>query len=384
MNLSESLSILANKIDQLSVVTEAKGHLDHPEDLIFLGGSQGANSAVDAIVNTVKNPKTITIKWDGYPALIFGRGPDGKFSIMDKHMFNKKDGSGRAVYSPEMFVKYDMDRGVERTQLHQLITEIWPGLEKADNGKGYYWGDLLFSQPLQPQKDGLYHFKANPNGIAYTVDPKSEIGKELTGKQAGIVVHQFIPPTAMTTDEATPLNGTIGKLKNNSNVAIVPAKMPITPSLKIDNSLVKNAKSAIDKYGRAVDQLMSTAPQAASAFQSLFTTYINKRIVSKNLNDLVDGFMEYFNSRPMTDSMRNKLSQHLQANQAGLVGAFTIWVELYKLKMAVVEQLNKAAESAPVQGYLQDGTRTQEGFVSQGLKFVDRMGFSAQNLAGQR
>jgi hypothetical protein len=51
--------------------------------------------------------------------------------------------------------------------------------------------------------------------------------------------------------------------------------------------------------------------------------------------------------------------------------------------MAVVQQLNKAAESAPVQGYLQDGTRTQEGFVSQGLKFVDRMGFSAQNLAGR-
>jgi hypothetical protein len=384
MNLSESLSLLANKIDQLSIVTEAKGHLDHPEDLVFLGGSQGASNAVNAIVSTVKNPKTITIKWDGYPALIFGRGVDGKFSIMDKHMFNKKDGSGRMVYSPEQFVKYDIDRGVDRSQLHQLIAEIWPGLEKSDRSKGYYWGDLLFSQPLQPQRDGLYHFKANPNGISYTVDPKSEIGKELTGKQAAIVVHQFIPAGAMSTDEATPLNGNIGNLKNNSNVAIVPAKMPITPSLKIDNNLVKNAKSAIDKYGKAVDQLMSTAPQAASAFQSLFTTYINKRIVSKNLNNLVDGFMEYFNSRPMTDSMRNKLTQHIEANKEGLVGAFTIWVALYNLKMAVVEQLNKAAESAPVQGYLQDGTRTQEGFVSQGLKFVDRMGFSAQNLAGQR
>ena len=89
MNLSESLSLLADKIDQLSVVTEAKGHLDHPEDLVFLGGSQGASNAVNAISNTIKNPKAITIKWDGYPALIFGRGPDGKFSIMDKHMFNK-------------------------------------------------------------------------------------------------------------------------------------------------------------------------------------------------------------------------------------------------------------------------------------------------------
>lgn len=384
MNLSESLSLLANKIDQLSIVTEAKGHLDHPEDLVFLGGSQGASNAVNAIANTVKNPKTITIKWDGYPALIFGRGPDGKFSIMDKHMFNKKDGTGRRVYSPQEFAQYDIARGVNREQLHQLIAQIWPGLEKSDRSKGYYWGDLLFSQPLKPEKDGLYHFRANPNGITYTVDPKSEIGKELTGKQAAIVVHQFIPAGAMTTDEATPLNGTIGNLKNNSNVAIVPAKMPITPSLKINGGLVKNAQAAIQKYGKAVDQLMNTAPQAANTFQSLFTTYINKKIVSKNLNDLVDGFYQYFQSRPMTDSMRNKLTQHLEANQEGVVGAFTIWAELYKLKMAVVDQLNKAAETAPVQGYLQDGTRTQEGFVSQGLKFVDRMGFSAQNLAGQR
>lgn len=385
MLLNESLRSLADKLNEIEKpLFEAKGHLDHPEDLVFLGGSQGAKNAVSAIVNTVKNPKTITIKWDGYPALIFGRDTNGKFSIMDKHMFNKKDGSGRQVHSPEQFVQYDLARGVERTQLHQLIAEIWPGLEKSDRSKGYYWGDLLFSQPLKPHTDGLYHFRANPNGITYTVDPKSEIGRELTSKQAAIVVHQYIPAEALTTDQASPLNGTIGNLKNNSNIAIVPAKMPITPKLKVDPNLAKNANAAITKYGPAVDQLMSSAPQAASAFQSLFTTYINKKIVSKNLNNLVDGFYQYFESRPMTDSMRKKLTQHLEANREGVVGAFTIWVELYKLKMAVVDQLNKAAETAPVQGYLQDGTRTQEGFVSQGLKFVDRMGFSAQNLAGQR
>lgn len=384
MNLSESLSQLSTIIKKYeNPLKEAKGHLDHPEDLVFLGGSQGANQAVDAIASTVKNPKAITIKWDGYPALIFGRGPDGKFSIMDKHMFNKKDGSGRQVYSPQQFVKYDQDRGVDRSQLHQLIQNIWSGLEKSDRSKGYYWGDLLFSQPLKPSNDGLYHFKANPNGIEYTVDPDSEIGKELTGKSAGIVVHQFIPATAMSTDEASPLNGTLGSLKNNSDVAIVPAKMPITPNLKIDQNLITSAQSAIAKYGQDVDQLMNSAPQSASAFQNLFTTYINKRIVSKNLKDLYKGFFEYFDSRPMTDSMRTKLSQHLEQNKEGVLGAFAIWVALYNLKMAVVEQLNKAAETAPVQGYLQDGTRTQEGFVSQGLKFVDRMGFSAQNLAGR-
>ena len=381
MSLTDSLSILKSKIEELSLF-EAKGHLDHPEDLVFLDGSQGANRAIQASVNTVKNPQTVTIKWDGYPALIFGRGTNGKFSIMDKHMFNKKDMSGRQVFSPEQFVEYDRARGVDRSGLHQLIAEIWPGLEKSDRSKGYYWGDLLFSQPLQDQ-NGMYKFRANPNGITYTVDTNSEVGQLFKGKQAAIVVHQFIPPTAMTTDEATPLDGTIGNLKNNSNVAIVPAKMPITPKLKLDNKLVKNAQSTIAKYGQAVDQLLNTAPQAASTFRGLFTTYINKKIVAGDLNNLVDGFMKYFQSRPMTDAMRTKLTQHLQQNKEGLVGAFTIWVALYQLKMAIVDQLNKAAEASPVKGYLQDGTQTQEGFVSNGLKFVDRMGFSRQNLAGR-
>ena len=381
MSLSESLAVLKSKIDKLSI-TEAKGHLDHPEDLIFLDGTQGASRAVQASVDTVKNPATVTIKWDGYPALIFGRGTNGKFSIMDKHMFNKKDLSGRQVFSPEQFVQYDQARGVDRSGLHQLIAEIWPGLEKSDRSKGYYWGDLLFSQPLQDQ-NGMYKFKANPNGIAYTVEANSEVGQLFKGKQAAIVVHQFIPPNAATTDEASPLDGGIGSLKNNSNVAIVPAKMPITPKLKISSKLVNKAQSDIKKYGPAVDQLLTTAPQAASTFRGLFTTYINKKIVAGDLNNLVDGFMEYFNSRPMTDAMKAKLTQHLEANKAGLVGAFTIWASLYQLKMSVVDQLNKAAEASPVKGYLQDGTQTQEGFVANGLKFVDRMGFSRQNLAGR-
>ena len=100
MNLSESLSYLRDRLSDLSeetIVFEDKGHLDHPEDLVFLQDISGANRAIDSVVKTVTNPNTVTIKWDGYPALIFGRDATGKFSIMDKHMFNKKDLSGRQV-----------------------------------------------------------------------------------------------------------------------------------------------------------------------------------------------------------------------------------------------------------------------------------------------
>ena len=382
MNLAETLALLKSKIDKLSI-NEDKGHLDHPEDLIFLGGSEGANRAIQSTIATVKNPATVTIKWDGYPALIFGRNSSGKFSIMDKHMFNKKDGTGRQVFSPQQFVQYDQARGVERDSLWPIINVIWPGLEKASKGaKGYYWGDLLFHQPLNDQ-NGSYVFKANPNGITYKVDANSSVGQLMGGKRAGIAVHQYIDPNAMTTDDAVTLNGNIGQLKNNSDVAIVPSAMPTAPKLKIDTTLVKNAQNAIKKYGPAVDQLMNSAPQARNTFNQLFTVYINKKIVAGDLNNLASGFMDFVEARPMTDKMKSKISEHLNQNKDAIIGAFTIWSALYTLKMSVVNQLNKAAEVSPVKGYLQDGTETHEGFVANGLKFVDRMGFSRQNLAGR-
>lgn len=384
MNLSESLRDLTSSLNRIAL-TEDKGHLDHPEDLIFLQGSSGATRALNSIIDTAKNPKRITIKFDGYPALIFGRDANGRFSIMDKHMFNKKDGTGRAVYSPNEFRQYDLNRGVDRSQLHALINEIWAGLEKASkSATGYFWGDLLFSQPLKAQQ-GVFKFKANPNGITYTVLEDSEVGDLLGGKQAGIAIHQFMTPDAFTTDDAQPLHGTIGQLQNNSNVAIVPSAMPNTPVIRLNATLVKNVQSALTKYRRVVDDMMNNAPQARTTFNGLFTVFINKKIVSGNLDNLVGDFMHYFENKSANPGgTEMQLSNHFHEHKDGLIGAFTIWIAVYQLKMDIVGQLNKAAEESPVKGYLDNGTETHEGFVSNGLKFVDRMGFSRQNLAGQR
>jgi hypothetical protein len=368
------------------ILKEGKGHLDHPEDLVFLGGSQGIRRAIQSIEQTVKNPGTITIKWDGYPALIFGRNQDGKFTIMDKHMFNKKDDVARNLFSINDWIRYEQARGdKQRTSLIEIVKSIWPGLEKSfpRNHVGYYWGDLLFSTPLQNQ-NGLYKFRANPNGIAYTVEVNSDVGKFLTGKNAGIVVHQYIPVSGVSTDEAVALNGTIGELKNAADVAIVPASMPITPKLAVPSGLLQRAKAMLAKYGTVIDDLMNYPPQSKNAFEQLFTTYINRKIVSGDLQNIVQDFYNYFNQRPMTDVMRTKLTQYLNSKKGAVKAAFATWVSLYNLKNSVVKQLDRAASASPVKGYLQDGTQTQEGFVSNGLKFVNRMGFARQNLAARQ
>jgi hypothetical protein len=376
-----SLTALVEAIDTLS--RPKKGHLDHPEDLIFLDGIAGANSAIKALVATAKNPNSVSIKWDGYPALIFGHGRDGKFSIMDKHMFNKKDGTGRLVYSPEDFVAYDAERGVARDSLHKIIHSIWQGLADATHGgMGYYWGDLLFGHPLK-EKNGTYTFKANPHGITYQVAADSDIGKLIGGKTAGIAVHQFLSPEAASTDMAQSLNGTIGKLKNNGDVAIVSSKMPAIPRINLDAALVKNAQDAVAKFGPSVEEFFNNAPQSRGSFGQLFTVYINKKIMSGNLNDLQAGFMDFIASRKLSDSMRAKITEYLNNNPEAVTGAFTIWAEIYKLKMDLVNQLNSATDASPVKGYLQDGTESHEGFVANSIKLIDRLGFSRQNLSGR-
>jgi hypothetical protein len=364
------------------LLLEAKGHLDHPEDLIFMDGAQGGARAIAALSDTVKNPQAVTIKWDGYPALIFGRNSAGQFSIMDKHMFNKADGSGRQVFSPQEFEAYDAARGAgHRSDLHWIISAIWPALEKASKGtKGYYWGDFLFSEPLEEQ-DGVYTFRANPNGITYKVAADSELGHLIANKPAAVAVHQYLAPNAATTDDAISLDGTIGKLKNNTPVAIVPSAMPVAATLKLPREDFSKLTTAIKRYGPEITDFIENAPQSKNAFTQHFTTFINKQIVANDLNNLSDKFIPYMQQRKMTDSMRNKLMPYFQQNLPTIKRAFAIWSMIYNLKMKLYAQMNKTLKNSPVKGYLDDGSETQEGFVSQNIKFVDRLGFSRQNLA---
>lgn len=372
-------------VESKQIVLEAKGHLDHPEDLVFLDGQQGILRAIQSIKQTAQEPENITIKWDGYPALIFGRDAQGRFTIMDKHMFNKRDSAARQLHTIEQWMEYERARGErQRSELITIIKNIWPGLERATkSAKGYYWGDLLFRNLLQNQ-NGLYKFKANPNGISYTVDVDSSLGQLISNKTAGIAVHQYLESDAQSTDEARSLQGTIGALKNNSSVAIIPSSMSFVPRIVISDTLLEQAQLLATRYGNIIDQFMSGAPQARNTFNMLFTTYINSKIVSGDLKNLVKDFYIWADSRPMTAAMRVKIDNYLKQNKSAVKAIFQMWAALYNLKNSVVRQLDRAAKNSPVKGYLSSGQQSQEGFVSGGLKFVNRLGFARQNLAAKQ
>jgi len=59
-------------------------HLEHPEDSIF-SGRRNALRAVRELIKT----KTLSVKWDGAPAIVFGM-TNGSFFVGTKSVFNKR------------------------------------------------------------------------------------------------------------------------------------------------------------------------------------------------------------------------------------------------------------------------------------------------------
>ena len=372
---------LVNRLERLDESFLGKSHLEHPEDLVFHYGVHGAEQALDLMLQTIQYPRTITTKYDGFPALIWGRDDAGKFSIMDKHMFNRKDGTGRQIYSPEDFVEYDSKRNISRDSLYGIISNIWPGLERSMQDKGYFWGDLLFGSPVQPQ-NGVFTFKANPNGITYVVDQNSIIGELITDKVGLIAVHHWVPSYSVHLDiDAESLDGGLGAAINNSNVALLPTKLPIVPVLVTDTDLVQEIRSMIERSSEVISALRNT--DDADVMKGLFTSYANYRVRSGNLNNMGSDFLEYI-AQKRPSAAHSRISEHVQQNNEGVMGAFAIWSALYALKMNIVSQLDTANLQSPIRGYLDNGTQAQEGYVANGIKLVNRLGFSMQNLNGSR
>jgi hypothetical protein len=238
-------------VNYLAETIKGGTHIEHPEDLVFMNGSKGSSAALEALNGVIARPDSITIKWDGYPALVFGRNHDGQLIVVDKHMFTKKDGSGRRVTSVEQFVAYDQARGVNRADLYESLAKLWLEFEQAvpQNIRGYYWGDLLWVNVPHVQNGG-YIFQ--PNTVQYQIPVNSELGKRIGKSGGGIVVHQFMQ------DFDTPpqtISGT-GGLNTNGPLCILTSHMSDKLNLKVPVQQEKKARLVIQKYGSAVDTLI--------------------------------------------------------------------------------------------------------------------------------
>jgi hypothetical protein len=352
--------------------------IDHPEDLIFSGGSAGAARAIQALTDVANNPETITVKWDGFPAIVFGRNHDGVLVVADKHMFTKKDGSGR-VTSLEQFIQYDANRGANRGDLYEKMRVLWPALEQAvpTNSRGYYWGDLLWVGVPLVQGD-RYVFK--PNTVTYSIAVNSALGKRIANTVGGIVIHQFFPDF----DQEPIVLGNTGDLNLSAPVCIFTPRMDITPKIGQPVRLIKQAQADLKKFGAAIDKLLdpvSLAEIKCKDLPALMQKFVNARVRGERRT-----FAEWVPSVVTGAKAQNLLGTnedgYLYQYAGGLNGAFALFDDITQIKHNLIEQLDN--QQGAVQSSIM-GQRGGEGYVfptSQGLiKLVNRNTFSAANFA---
>lgn len=358
--------------------------IDHPEDLIIAQGSKGAQRALNDLAELGKNTKLLTIKWDGMPAVVFGRDDKGQLVFVDKHMYEKVVKNKIQFSNIE---SYDKSRGVDRTNLWDTEKIYRDRLESVvPKGKNKFWmGDLLWTGTPKIE-NGFYVFK--PNTVEYRVAANSPLGKKIGASVGGIAVHTFIPGLGEP-DQA--LKG-LGGLRESKEIVLLTGEMSSKPKISVDKKLLERSQTIIKDYAPVVDKFISDleavkGKSILSAMSPFITSMLNDMDIS---NDIVPRFLDYLRTKLNPTAAKRFLGDKndgwlYQENGGGpgLLGIWTMWAAITELKLNIKKQIDTQQQNSEVIA-ITDGADSHEGYVfGQGenkIKIVDRLGFSRANF----
>ena len=355
--------------------------IQHVEDFAIWHGSQGIAKSIKTLKDLETSPDNITVKWDGSPAVIFGRNENGEFVLTDKSGFGAKGYDGKVTSKEEMSSMF-LRRGKEapdanRKAFVKKMTNIWDIYEQAtpENFRGYVHGDLLyFTTP--GVDDGHYEF--TPNIVTYRVKQKSDIGKQISQSQSGVVLHAKIELDGSKSKvDASELNA--GRL-----LIMPPVTVTQAPKVEADNldKVTAFARQNASKIDSLLEDEFLKSNKLGSFKQALYK-YVNNMTKARKLDNLVSDWGQWLANEKMSESMRERMANHVNNNADGMKALFTVITNLMTVKNDIIGQLDSA--EADVEAYTA-GERGGEGYViGQGdSKLVNRSGFSAANMSKER
>jgi hypothetical protein len=359
---------MISEAEAAGVGGRAKG-IEHLEDLVFRHGSRGVEQALGIVEHAAQAPSTTTVKWDGKPALVFGRKPStGEFVLTDGSGFEAKGYDGLAT-SPEMMAQIQGQRSGDRGELIQLYATLFPLLEAAvpTNFRGYVKGDLLYMDTPKLEA-GNYVFK--PNTVQYRIPAKSNLGQRIGASTVGLAMHSMYADVG---DPRQPLS----RVRFND----VPGLLLIEPiggkEIVPNPALIKEIKSVLRSKGKAIDILFNPAElraQQITDLAKLCIDYINARIPTGNFDNLLAGFGEWLQTKVTPRKFAN-IIEYLKSptsNTEGLAAAFTLFILLHDLKLDILQQLD--IKDPGHEGWVM---ATPAGYA----KAVNRFDFTARNRA---
>ena len=370
--------------EQAGIGGQAKG-IEHLEDMVFRNGTAGIQQALDIVSHAAAAPgETTTVKWDGKPAIIFGRKPStGEFVLTDGSGFDAKGYDGLFT-SPNAITKNMAQRdasavakgkeGNRVKQLAPIYTRLWPMLDAAlpQDFRGYVKGDLLYvSTP--PVEDGRYVF--TPNTVTYRIPVNSALGKRIGASKVGVAMH------TMYADQNAPREPLRGVEFNN-----VTGLLLADPATSVPQSIVPDAKkiaqlqNIVKTQGKNINVLFNPAAMRDAKITDLAklcVDYVNTKVGQRlDPQTLLPEFGKWLQGK-VTASKYNNIANYVNEpqRQAGLQAAFEAFILLHDVKEGIRGQLD--AQHPGQEGWVM---ATPAGYS----KAVGRFGsdaFAAQNRA---
>jgi len=338
-------------------LAEAKNpRIPYIEDLVLQKGVNGAREALDIIKHTAEDTKQYaTIKWDGSPAVIFGRDDAGNFVLTDKAGATAVGYNGLAT-SPQMMDQILKQRDAsavakgkasDRSQLSKIYQDIWPYFEAAvpKNFRGYMKGDLLYF-PERPYVEEAGNLVFQPNthgGIQYRIPVSSPLGQRIANSKVGIAVHTYMEdPHAAEQFIGDPES----KLKTVPGLMLTGATVKDLQNLKINRGIMSELSSyARGPNAQALQGLLNPAELRAAQITDL-PALMEKFIHSLKGTDYSTATPENFGSwlqSNVTPRKYNNIVEYLQSPRSNVLGmsvAFAIWNKLHDLKIDLQRQLD--------------------------------------------
>ena len=387
-------------------------HMTHLEDAVIDGGVVGTRNVFsyirairDMLAGHTSAPVSLTVKWDGAPALFAGIDPtDGKFFVAKKGVFNKNP----KIYKTNAEIDNDI-KGDLNAKFKVALAEF----SKLGIREGVIQGDFLYTNDdLKTETiDGETYITFHPNTIVYAVPKNSDLGKTINASKIGVVWH-----TVYRGKDFESMSASFGKkivpyLKVPKSVWAVDAvfedKSGIVTFTERETTDITKVLSDAGKIFRRIPAKVLNELGTNTELNARVNTYINSKVRDGERIGEPKSFLiglqayikEYYQkqadkvSQPKTKAAKIKIGNDVlkyfsKANMRHIEAIFSLYNLLVDAKHMVIDKLNHV-DGLKTFLKTKDGFEVtgQEGFVAidhlgrNSLKLVDRLEFSKANFS---
>ena len=398
----------------LQFLTEDKNtHLEHLEDDILNNGVAGGQNAIRFLESLLtmlqghsRQSISITVKWDGRPAVFAGTNPEnGKFFVGSKAIFNKE---------PKInYTNADIDRNHPtgpNAPLKAALKYLPPlGIP------GVWQGDLLYipGDLKSATIDGEKQVVFTPNTITYAVPDGSRLANRIKGSKIGMVWHTKYSGRTME-DMTASYGADAGELNSTRNVWSTDATFKdtsgkvtfTTAESKKFQGLLNMAKGSLKKAAPYLRVLSNDRNDLAvsTRLKIFMNSYIRGGEQIRDTKNVLIRFEKYYETvlQKKVDSVRSEKAKkkwtdvkktglkELKSNKTSLYFVIASYITLQSAKMMVIRKLEQAEN---IGTFLRTPTgyrvTAPEGFVAidhigKAIKLVDRLEFSRANFTADK